>query len=262
MRENSVAYGIDLAGYSSTGKSQVARVIRTDDANGCYLAASLIPTNLLRGYSGTEPLKKVIDSDIQVFSDLLGNGGICAVDVPIDLQGLDSFNENKTYLWEVTKRPIDYKLGALPPLADKIGAVVARMQLIIKNFPGLLGVSIFETYPAASLKLLSLNQQYKGGNAIWQNGKWVPSTMGAKNNANIGLSNMLNQLNVVSYIEGLNINDDQIDAILSAVPLLSRPWLMESDLINHPSLADKKLLKAPNGYILCGDKFWSRIEIH
>ena len=249
------AYGVDLAGYSSKGKSQVAKVSSFENGVGRYLAAKIIPTTLLQGYKGDENLADAIARDVKVFSQLISNGGICAVDVPIDLQGLNEFSsQNKTHIWEATKRPIDYLLGALPPLADRIGAVVTRMQLIMKHFPNELGRSIFETYPAGTLAFLGKKQQYKDSKAIWQGSKWVPKKEEQK-----GLANMLNDLDFIG-VDGQQITDDQFDAIISAIPLLCQPRLMGPALIKHPSLA-KKTLELPEGFILCGEKFWSRVEV-
>lgn len=258
LLKNNVAYGIDLAGYS-TGKSQVAKVTRIDSSNDCYLCASIIPTDLLKKYEGKDTLIEAVRADVKVFSNFISNGDVCAVDVPIDLQGLNEFTGNKTFLWETTKRPIDFKLEALPPLASLIGAVVARMQLIMEHFPDALGNTIFETYPAASLSLLNEKRQYKGGKAKWQNGRW--DTNGSKSVADQGFSSMLNSMNLICHQEGRILNDDQFDAILSAIPLLAKPWLIGTDLIEHPFLAAEYLTKEPTGYILCGRRFWSRIEV-
>lgn len=256
--KTSLAYGVDLAGYSSKGKSQVAKVVRVEDEVSCHLEAEIIPTALLEEHKGYEPLAKVVEKDVRVFSNLVFNCGICAVDVPIDLQGLNEFGgQNKKYVWEATKRPIDYILGALPPLADRIGAVVARMQLIMKYFPNELGRSIFETYPAGTLAVLGIKQQYKGGAAYWKDDRWVPSSDKSQ-----GLSNLLHELNIIGLEEGQVITDDQFDAIISAVPLLCQPWLTGPALMQHPFFGNRNPTCLPEGFILCGEKFWSRIEIN
>lgn len=265
LTNNKVAYGIDLAGYSSKGKSQVAEVSRVDDANRCNLIATLIPSSLQQENKGAKLLSNVVKADVQAFRELLKDGGVCAVDVPIDLQGLEEFTSNKKYVWEVTRRPIDNTLGALAPLADRIGAVVARMQLIMESFPTALGKSIFETYPAGSLHLLGVKQQYKGGTALWQNGIWIakPSSKEDKDKdkANTGLSILLNDLDFVSNDKELIIDDDQFDAIMSAIPLLAHSLLLGSALINHPLISNESLVKAPTGYILCNERYWSKIII-
>jgi len=214
----------------------------------------------LRKHQGNEDLNSVIKADVQVFSDLLKDNGICAVDVPIDLQGLNEYSGNKNYVWEATKRSIDHELGALPPIADRIGAVVARMRLIMNYYPDSLGKAIFETYPAGSLALMKENQQYKEGKAIWDGSLWKPSADG-KEKANEGLANVLNSLNFVCVLEGIVLTDDQFDAILSAIPLLSEPWLTGSLLLNHPYLKKRGIKDVPTGYILCERRFWTKIEI-
>lgn len=247
------AFGVDLGGYSSKGKSQVARVIRVDNC----LTASIIRTSLLQERKGSNSLKEAVEADVKFFAELINNGEACAVDVPIDLQGINEFSQNnKEYLWEATKRPIDYALGALPPLADRIGAVVARMQLIMKHFPNELGKSIFETYPAGSLALLGKKQQYKGGAANWQGSKWKPASGKPP-----GLSLLFNDLNFFGLEEGQLITDDEFDAIISTVPLLCKPRFNDT-VLKHPLVKAAAPKSLPKGYILCGERFWSRIEVN
>ncbi|MHB8132506.1 MAG: hypothetical protein ACYDEX_26425, partial [Mobilitalea sp.] len=57
-----IAYGIDLAGYSSKGKSQVAKVSRIDLSDGCYLKASFIPTSLLEERKSNSRLSEVVEA--------------------------------------------------------------------------------------------------------------------------------------------------------------------------------------------------------
>lgn len=255
MRET--AYGIDLAGYSSKGKSQVSRIEKAND--GC-LYASFITTDLLEERKSSSRLSEAVEADVRVFSELIKSGGLCAVDVPIDLQGLNHFSiSDKKYVWEATKRPIDYVLGGLPPLGDKIGAVVARIQLIMEHFPGSLGNSIFETYPSGTLALLGFwKPKYKGGLAQWTSSGWRPAKDTGESK---GLAYLLSHFDIVSS-DDILLTDDQLDALLSALPLLEQPLLTGSRLMDHPLIMKKGALKSfPQGFILCGKRFWSRIVI-
>ncbi|HWB31690.1 MAG TPA: hypothetical protein VG714_00790 [Acidobacteriaceae bacterium] len=85
--------------------------------------------------------------------------GPVAVDIPIDLQGLGG-PAQISFVWELTRRPVDRALGALAPLADRIGAPTARFRNIVDagGFGSSLGSRLFETYPAGSLKRLGLKR--------------------------------------------------------------------------------------------------------
>ncbi|MHB8131920.1 MAG: hypothetical protein ACYDEX_23390, partial [Mobilitalea sp.] len=192
---------------------------------------------------------------------LIRSGGLCAVDVPIDLQGLNHYSvKGKTYVWEATKRHIDYILGGLPPLGDKIGAVVARIQLIMSYFPNALGKTIFETYPSGTLALLGFKKpKYKGGVAQWVGSSWHPATDTGESK---GLVSLLSHFSIVSSQEGVLITDDNLDALLAAIPLLKWPLLTGSSLMDHLLLSNKGTLKnVPQGFILCGERFWTKIVI-
>ena len=52
------------------------------------------------------------------------------VDTPVDLQGLPN-PTNVYFAWELVKRPVDYAFDALAPLANLIGAPVARFQNLL-----------------------------------------------------------------------------------------------------------------------------------
>lgn len=127
----------------------------------------------------------------------------------------------------------------------------------MSHFPNALGQTIFETYPAGTLALLGIKQHYKGGRAHWQGNRWE-----SDGDSSEGLVNILNELNIIGIREGGQpLTDDKLDAILAAIPLLCKPWLMGSSLMKHSFLAKEAPIDFPKGFILCGDKFWQKIVL-
>ena len=119
------------------------------------------------------------------------------MDIPIDLQDLIEPHRVE-YIWQLTRRPIDRAVNAMPPLADRIGAPVARFAAIMRegNFAALLGQTLFEAYPAATLKKLEIEAgQYKG-------------VKGLK-----ALTALCTALRIEPHVE----NDHDIDAIICAI---------------------------------------------
>jgi hypothetical protein len=89
--------------------------------------------------------------------------GPVIVDVPIDLQCLPKVVDRlERYeacrYWQLVMRPVDFALNGLKPLADNIGFPVARLANVLSGLAGsktvVLGETLFETYPAASLDFL------------------------------------------------------------------------------------------------------------
>jgi hypothetical protein len=187
-----IAFGIDLAGYS-TGKTSLAAI----EVNERFASAVILRKSALsQKRDGTANADEALAADTAIVRRCLAIGPV-AVDIPIDLQGLPDDIAVDT-VWSLTYRPIDRALNAMPPLADRIGAPVVRFRWIMRhgNFEHLLGTSLFEAYPAATLRQLSIKvQQYKG-----------------KSNS-IGLGNLCDELKFSSHVK----SDDDIDAIICAI---------------------------------------------
>jgi hypothetical protein len=156
-----VGFGIDLAGYS-TGKTSLA---------AAEFDGRAVKATVLRGSSLSIPrhgnccFNQAIDDDVRTLGRCLETGNV-AVDIPIDLQGLP-LPLNPSKIWALTRRPIDRKLRAMPPFADRIGAPVARFAAIMREgyFDDCLGRSLFETYPAEIWRRLKVKAgNYKGAN--------------------------------------------------------------------------------------------------
>jgi hypothetical protein len=187
-----IGFGIDIAGYT-TGKTSLAVV----EIEGQTARATLLRDSALsiRRDSDSQ-LKQILSDEVAVLRRCLAMGPV-AVDIPIDLQGLTN-PDSAEYIWELTLRPIDRAVKAMPALADRIGAPVARFAAIMRegNFTALLGERLFEAYPAGTLKMLKIKAgKYKGKNGV-----------GA-------LISLCTTLKIEPQVE----NDDDVDAIICAI---------------------------------------------
>jgi len=154
-----IGFGLDLSGYSTGGTTLAVVQITGDTAAAVILRGSAFS----RYRHGAERASDSLTHERENLAECMSIGPI-AVDVPIDLQGLPA-PEDSEFIWEFTKRPVDYAFGAMAPLADRLGACVARFKAVLapNELKSELGRRLFETYPAATLALLGLpNKGYKG----------------------------------------------------------------------------------------------------
>jgi hypothetical protein len=255
------AFGLDLSGYGRC-KSSLARADR--------LSEDLIQVTIFNDHPFAETLDgpDVLDDDTRAE---LGALQSCAaigplfIDVPIDLQGLPTV-EKCSFVWELTRRPVDAALAALAPLADRIGYPVARFQRLLRLFAAdgdPVGEHLFETYPAASLKNLQLPAKgYKGQRAHFQDGKWSGGTIAR---IAAGLR--------IHAAEGESLTDDDLDALICAVTgVASDHNQLQGDALCEVIAAKlrKKTAKrfhsllrtsAPRGYVLLQAPFPESISI-
>lgn len=214
------AFGIDLAGYSQGGTVSAA----AEDGPTGISVTILTNCPLSQAHAGSEEIDRVVRKEATFLAKLLRYP--VAVDVPIDLTQLDS---KPRYIWELTRRPVDKYLGALAPLADRIGSSVARFKNIL-NVGGLrahLGVSLFETYPAGSLFVSKFpHRGYKSGAR-----------------AHAVLSDLMHRMN----IEGAALSHDEFDAAVCAVTAIARHRLEGAALAKVLRLDEPDL---PAGYAL------------
>lgn len=202
-----VAFGLDIAGYS-TGRSALARAVLAEDGvvdltvyTGHVFARKPKPGNF----------EEHLREEVAVLRGCLALGKVM-VDCPIDLQDLPT-PPRVTEPWHLVKRPVDHALGGMPPLADWIGAPAARMnhlwRLVTAEAGDPLGSSLFETYPAGSLRLLGLpHRKYKDGEGAvtCREGRWGETTLGAIATA-LGFEGE----------NGLRLNHDEVDAAVCAL---------------------------------------------
>jgi hypothetical protein len=154
-----IGFGLDLSGYSTGGTCLAAVDFSGDTASAVILQGSA----LCRCRHGVDDAQQTLAEEREDLLKCMTIGPL-AVDVPIDLQGLPA-PEGCTFIWEFSKRPIDYAFGAMAPLADRLGACVARFKAVLgaDDLRSKLGRRLFETYPAGTLALLGIaNKRYKG----------------------------------------------------------------------------------------------------
>jgi Protein of unknown function (DUF429) len=192
-----IGFGLDLAGYTSTKTSLAVIESAGKEANVFLLRNSAFA----RKRDTSSPLREAVFEEERDLDLCIGLGPL-AVDVPIDLQGLP-FPSGPVEIWELTKRPIDKKLGALAPFADRIGAPVVRFAAIRnrKSF-GVLGKNLFETYPTEIWKRLGLRA---GAYKVRDKKKSK-----IRSSACVRLCGYL-------HVEPALKNDDDIDALICAV---------------------------------------------
>jgi len=205
------AFGLDLAGYSS-GQTGFARADRKPNKS---ILITVYRNNLFcRKLMGRDPLSDIANEERQVIAACLEQASL-VVDVPIDLQGLPNVS-NPHFMWELTRRPVDFAFSALASLADRIGAPVARFihwMEPLNQKTNWLGQKLWETYPAASLELLRLKSTgYKGKTAIFKKTRWEQSRPGHQ-----VLADILNKLDWYCCEDGCTLTDDEFDAALCAL---------------------------------------------
>jgi len=239
------AFGLDLAGYSA-GKSSLGKAT-FDDKSG-------FSVTIFRNHAFAKKLegRDSIDAQAENERNLIRLCRPLYVDVPIDLQGLPT-RTRVHFVWQLTKRPVDYAFSALSPLADRLGAPVARMAYLLGGDQATLGADLFETYPAASLiPMIRTVPSYKSQTAERQGGRWIGDD---------GLADILTRMRVDAD-EGVRLNDDHFDAAICAITgVLADHWLLygeelESEirrrLEGKVRSRDRAELVArpPNGYVL------------
>jgi len=251
---------LDLSGYSSGGSS-LARAERKSDSS---IEIDIVTKSVFRRKTkGTSILNRVNQAEKSEIESILSNGTL-VVDVCIDLQDLPN-PSNAKRVWQLTRRPVDRAFNALTPLADKIGAYVARMQRILLSTQEVcrLGLNLFETYPAASLELMGLHRKMYKGTASFKQGHWtaLPANDTQTSIKNSRLAANLNRLGW-DAADGTQLNHDDFDAAICALTgfpdfdgLLERDKLqkmMHQRLINTGDLnkAECSHVTLPLGYRL------------
>jgi hypothetical protein len=213
-RETKTAFGLDLGGYSSGGSALVRATRRpTGEVEATVYREHAFSKKPARG----KPFASIVEQEVELLAACLQNARLY-VDVPIDLQGLPCPGD-EIYAWELTKRPADFAFEALPPLADRIGSVVARFQNLLRSLPSecaddLLGRRLFETYPAGSLRLSGLpHEGYKEKNSriTVEGDRWTGH--GPKGERLACIANKLR----MTASPGTQLDHDEVDAVVCAL---------------------------------------------
>ena len=207
------AFGLDLGGYSAGGSALVRATRRIPTE---------VQVTVYRGHAFSKkpgkgkPLAPIVEKEVELLAACLRRAPLYA-DVPIDLQGLPCPG-GEVYAWQLVKRPVDFAFGALPPLADRIGSVVARfrniLRLLSQDQPDPLGTRLYETYPASSLRLLELpHKGYKDekNQITFESDTWLGR--GAKGEV---LARIANELQMTGA-HNERLSHDELDAVLCAL---------------------------------------------
>lgn len=250
-REARTAFGLDLGGYGTGGSALV---------RACRSPSNEVEVTVYRGHvfarplSGDRPLGPIVEQEVELLAACL-DSALLYVDVPIDLQGLPCPG-GEVFAWQLVKRPVDRAFGALPPLADRIGSVVARFSNLLRVYrsgrPDPLDQNLYETYPAASLRLLGWphkGYKEKGNRIRFRDGQWIGR--GPKGGR---LAEIANRLGVAAKL-GAELDHDELDAVICALTgvLDDGCLLRDGDLEN--AISDRvgshsEAAAPPGGYFL------------
>ena len=213
------SFGLDLAGYSG-GRSRLC--VAEALPNATVKATILTGHAFEQTAGGADRIGALTEAERAVLARCIAIGPF-NVDIPIDLQALNA--GRATWVWELTRRPVDYALRALPPLADKIGAPLARFRHVCQPFLRHLGTRLFETYPAASLQLLGIpSSGYKGKRIQRADGVWQ---------GNEALAKIATEMRLVAE-NGHELDDDDVDAIVCALTgLVAPPQRLEREALDE-----------------------------
>jgi hypothetical protein len=201
------AFGLDPSGYSQSNSGFTRADLGGDGIIEVTVYERHVFSQTLRG---PDPLEKVAEAEKKVLRACCGVGSV-VVDVPIDLQGLPC-PEDAYFTWELVKRPVDYAFDpSLAPLANYIGAPVARFRNLLSALreedSGEAINNVLETYPAATLKLLELWAPKYGKHPVhFAKGRWGGGPM----------ADIANSLRMVAG-NGEMLTGDEFDAAICAV---------------------------------------------
>jgi predicted nuclease with RNAse H fold len=222
-------FGLDLAGYTTEKSSFV--VIERSSGKATFLSSIFSER-----HETNNDLAPLVQEEVSILKRCMQFGSV-AVDIPIDLQGLpDPIFKEK--VWQLTLRSIDQKKSGRPPLADRIGAPVARFQQIMRvgNFFDELGGKLFETYPVATLRQLY-------GRSDRDVKDYKNTRKEKKQRAEEARQNLCKKLKIQYEANGV-IGHDDLDAIICAVVALADDCECTADQYGLPKE------KMPNGYRL------------
>jgi hypothetical protein len=204
-------FGLDFSGYTTVGGTCLAKAT-VSAAKG--VRVEILNSDLLGSRDTSDRFEgQWFEEQRSVLAACLGRGYL-AVDVPIDLQGLP-FPSVSHYVWELTLRPVDRVLRAMPAFASFLGAPVVRFHHLaapLRLEPDPLGTVLFETYPAGSLSLLPAFV----GEACVEDGH----RQSYKGKRNAAICQRLAQALGIALEAGVQLSDDQLDAVICALTAL------------------------------------------
>jgi hypothetical protein len=228
MNERVRYFGLDLAGYSN-GCSGLAEL---SVGNGRYEAIIYRDHPFCQRVKGKGSLRDTVESERAALNTLTSMG-LLLVDVPIDLGTLLASAE-ASFVWELTARPVDFAFGGLRPLADRIGAAVARFRNILHEQAD---AKVRETYPAASLLTSGLSvRKYKNEPVAWETDEWVGGPLAV----------LASGMRLVAD-HAMKLTSDDFDAVVcayaGAAPTADLLAGVELAEVVHARIAEKLLAK-------------------
>jgi len=185
-------------------------------------------------------VRDAVKAEAGVLKQCLDVGPV-AVDIPIDLQNLLAPDDAKA-IWELTHRPIDKKLRAMAPLADRIGAPVARFSAIMREgaFSDHLGNNLFEAYPAENLRRLRFSGDYKA------------KGLERLNEKRAACERLCHHLGISSDRD----NDDDLDAIICAMTAVA-----SKDALVSPDELGLDVDRLPKGFRILNRNPFTNIAV-
>ncbi len=258
----SMAFGLDLAGYSTQG-SALAVAERTDKT----IAVTVLEGNCFaKAAKGKSVLTDMANKEIECLRTMFKHAPIY-IDVPIDLQDLPSPPDSK-FIWQLTQRPVDKAFDGMCPLANLIGSYVARMKnlwcQLCSSGEDPLGKHMFETYPAASLRLINLDCEGYKGHCVYSDSGWIgrPEAKAkqkkqkkaeAEQKKNDALAKLLTALRWTATRD-FSLNHDEFDAALCSLAGVNDQLSGEELNQKINELLGTERLIAPRGYVLLKEK--------
>ncbi|MEE8533373.1 MAG: hypothetical protein V3S95_07500 [Alphaproteobacteria bacterium] len=271
------AFGLDLAGYSAVAKAKLVRILERDDATA---EATLLDFSVFnKKHHGNDEISAVAGKEVSILEKCITTDASLFVDVPIDLQDLPP-PHSPQYIWQLQFRSVDRAFEGMAPLASRLGAPVARFKNLLElaernlNKPALLGKMVFETYPAASLKLV-LGQEpksYKNCQTKYIGAEWVPFKWPKTKKADeTGLHDVANKLHLSAPDES-PWSDDEIDAVICAMAgVVGSNGVLKDETLKYEiknSLQSQGLrgtsnqfYEPPVGYVLVKNNPFSEIRL-
>ena len=265
--EPAAAVGVDLAGLGgkNTAQSLVKRQSSPTEAHP-DLHATILAQGLSENLDGDAQAAAALLNDANILRDWAEETPI-VIDCPLDLQGLPD-PADALWIWQLRLRPIDRLFSAMAPLADMIGAVVARARATLRhgNLMGALGHTIFESYPAALLQRKDLPSPKSWSTMIDANGAITDIRSTSDRNAeqmrtlHNNVTILCGGLRLRAEADLVRITDHELDAVICGVVALTP----------HPADLDGELEQRfpgrrfvpPCGYLMDGeDIWWSHIEL-
>lgn len=282
--ENAWKYGLDLVGYGS-GNGAVVRSMWENEEKRKKIISEFL--TYLPNQNSNTPVDVLTDNDGRFILD--NNLLPLVIDAPIDPM-IPPPNSEKNWreYWEYYFRDVDKffngrspgELEPLPMRADSIRSYLNRKV----SAPESLNTFLYESYPSATIRQLYRDNnedklkksgdmtRYKGTIARWDNG-WISLTSTNKDKTFLKI---LNDLSIVSSVKGAIITDDEFDALLSSLVLLSNKdnqifselnknnpvykSMVSSSMFQHRKSKGTQLTVA-SGYRVITKKFWDEIEV-